>query len=86
MAIIGAMKEMGEFEKVEHERIVQCLQDLKIKSILVGKEFDEVRGNFEYYPTVEELIQVISSEPLRNRRILIKGSRGVRLEKVLPFL
>ena len=86
LAIIGAMKEMGEFEKVEHERIVQCLQDLKIKSILVGKEFDEVRGNFEYYPTVEELIQVISSEPLRNKRILIKGSRGVRLEKVLPFL
>lgn len=85
-AIIGAMKEMGEFEKEEHQRIVNLLKDLNIPAILVGAEFEEVRGNFEYYAVVEELIEALASKPLKSKRILIKGSRGVRLEKVLPFL
>ncbi len=86
LAIVGSMKEMGEYSQKEHEGIVQLIKQLDINVFLVGREFEAVRGGLAWYPNVEELIQFLQGNPILGKRILIKGSRGIRLEKVLPYL
>ena len=86
LAIVGAMKEMGEYTHAEHEKIVELIKELKLNALLVGEEFESVRGEFEWYANVEELILFLETKPISDKCILIKGSRGIRLEKVLPFL
>ena len=45
----------------------------------------QVRG-FNTFNNVSELTAYISKKPIKNGNILIKGSRGIQLEKVLEFL
>ena len=86
LAIIGAMKEMGEFEEAEHQKVVEILKELGLNAVLIGREFEKVKNDFPFYPNVEAYLEVLSEQPLGDKLILIKGSRGIQLEKVLPFL
>ena len=54
---------------------------------LVGSRFMKTKSSYSTYETVEQLIADITKNELLNKNyILIKGSRGVKLEKVIPFL
>lgn len=82
--ILGDMFELGESSIEEHKNIVSILESMELeKVILIGKNFIEANKNFECYNTVEEAKASVNIMDLDNKIILIKGSRGMRLETLL---
>jgi UDP-N-acetylmuramoyl-tripeptide--D-alanyl-D-alanine ligase len=88
MAILGDMFEMGEYEATEHQRIAQLALDLEIEEIvLVGKAFGRVDGDFTAtVETTDELLEYLKDHQPKGKHILIKGSRGMTLEKAIELL
>ena len=85
--IIGDMLELGKQSEEEHRNIIRLLQQNDFKNVLlVGSQFQKVNDNYRTFQNVEDLIKYLESSPLQGQNILIKGSRGIHLEKVLPFL
>jgi len=94
--ILGDMLELGEYEIEEHKSILKLAAEKKIKNILlVGERFrkavKELKIPFPYLRTFnnsEELINHISKKEIdfSSTLILIKGSRGIKLEKVVDYL
>ena len=85
--ILGAMRELGEYSRLEHQNIVNMLLERKAdKVLLVGGEYKETTAPYPVYDDVDALCEALRREPLQGCRILLKGSRSNRLEKVLPLL
>ncbi|MBQ6763970.1 MAG: UDP-N-acetylmuramoyl-tripeptide--D-alanyl-D-alanine ligase [Paludibacteraceae bacterium] len=85
--ILGAMRELGEYSRLEHQNIVNMLLERKAdKVLLVGGEYKETTAPYPVYDDVDALCEALHREPLQGCRILLKGSRSNRLEKVLPLL
>lgn len=87
-AIIGDMLELGEESLNEHQAIVNSLIKTDLQVYLVGSEFEKTKHgpSIHWFPTRAELIEHISQNPIENTQILLKGSRGLRLEEVLEAL
>jgi UDP-N-acetylmuramoyl-tripeptide--D-alanyl-D-alanine ligase len=87
--IIGEMAELGQASSEEHFLLISLLsQHRGSRIILVGKNFFEfsIPPEFERFPDTQTLIQWLQTNPLRNSTILLKGSRIVGLEKLIPTL
>jgi UDP-N-acetylmuramoyl-tripeptide--D-alanyl-D-alanine ligase len=84
-AILGDMFELGEESTHEHKLIFEYAQKLKInKTIYVGKEFQKViNTDATHFDNVDQLKEWFSIQNISNTTILIKGSRGMSLEKIL---
>jgi UDP-N-acetylmuramoyl-tripeptide--D-alanyl-D-alanine ligase len=84
-AILGDMFELGEESTYEHKLIFEYAQKLKInKTIYVGKEFQKVIDtDATHFDNVDQLKEWFSIQNISNTTILIKGSRGMSLEKIL---
>jgi len=80
--ILGDMFELGNFAYEEHKIILETLVESSFQlTILVGplfKQFENEYPDFNFYENTAELLKHIQS--LNQMRILIKGSRGVKLE------
>ena len=88
--VLGDMLELGDTSKKEHEAIiVQCLQN-KIQNIhLVGSHFldtNNVDSTITKHKDVRTFLKFMESSSLNFDKILIKGSRSIKLEGILPFL
>ncbi len=89
MLILGDMLELGDESILEHRKILELAQSSGPKEIfLVGKNFSEISRNSSSlnFLSVDDLIGFIQKNPLRGKTILIKGSRGIKLEKLLTEL
>ena len=85
--ILGAMRELGEYSHLEHQNIVNMLLERKAdKVLLVGAEYKETTAPYPIYDNVEALCEALRQEPISGYTILLKGSRGNQLEKVIPLL
>ena len=88
--ILGDMLELGDYSKIEHEKILKQLTNNQIKeAILVGPLFYEHKINFQDYHFFEngnEAINYLTQNKPLNTTILIKGSRGIKLEILIPNL
>jgi UDP-N-acetylmuramoyl-tripeptide--D-alanyl-D-alanine ligase len=87
--ILGEMLEVGVTSDEEHMNICTRLQSLRLKSVcLVGEEFQQFKNEFQFnfFLSVEELNEWLKNNPLENETVLIKGSRGNRLEKAAELL
>ncbi|MBR7130017.1 MAG: UDP-N-acetylmuramoyl-tripeptide--D-alanyl-D-alanine ligase, partial [Tidjanibacter sp.] len=88
--ILGDMLELGEWSHEEHEKIVQAaVEGPADRIILVGKNFGATTskdGRIVRCATAENVVWLLSEQPLRRAFVLIKGSRGVGLERVLGAL
>lgn len=81
---LGSMKEMGAYSDEEHEAIVTLLQKHNWKEVvLIGEEFASTKSDYKYFKTTEEAKQYFTSQTYSSEQILIKGSRGLALEKLL---
>jgi len=86
VAILGDMFELGEYAFDEHENIVAYCKNLDIhRCIFVGEEFSKTNA-LEKYKNFEKLKTEIKKSPLKNSYILIKGSRGMYLERLLEII
>ena len=86
--IIGDMLELGKESLNEHQSIVNGLIKTDLQVYLVGSEFEKTKHgpSMHWFPTRDELIEHIIQNPIENTQILLKGSRGIRLEEVLEAL
>ncbi|MGB0369114.1 MAG: Mur ligase family protein, partial [Flavobacteriales bacterium] len=87
--ILGEMLEVGSTSTEEHKAVCQRLQLLKLKTVcLVGKEFTQFNNEFEFnfFENVDDLVTWLNTNPLSDEMVLIKGSRGNKLEKAAEFL
>ncbi len=90
MVLLGGMNELGEDEVKEHEAIGELLRKMNFKTILlVGEKFApalKFLPNAYFFPEKFGLHPWLQDKKPQNSTILIKGSRGVKLETVLTFL
>ncbi|MGB0887207.1 MAG: UDP-N-acetylmuramoyl-tripeptide--D-alanyl-D-alanine ligase [Vicingaceae bacterium] len=88
LMILGDMLELGKISKDEHQKIIDKVQKLKINTLFIGNQFKSVSNkyNFTYLENVDKVIDSLKHSGLNNYQILIKGSRGIRLEKAAEFL
>lgn len=83
--IMGDMLELGEESLAEHRAILALAQSLNFETIItVGKEFAEVTNN--NFKTTTELIDYLQKHSIDTQNILLKGSRGIALEKIIEYL
>jgi len=85
--ILGDMFELGEDAAMEHQAIADLTTSLGFKSaILVGENFFQVETTCKKFNSFDELCHEIQKNPLKKGTYLIKGSRGMALERILEFL
>ena len=86
-AIIGDMLELGDESVNEHQAIISILKKYNFNQvILVGKIFHSLDSEFNSFISTEEAYTWIQKNPISNASVLIKGSRGIRLEKLIELL
>lgn len=88
LMILGDMLELGDISQSEHQNIVNNASEVNIDSYFVGEEFNKVpnKFNFKYFKNSKELIEYLETNKINSSSILVKGSRGIRLEKVAEYL
>ena len=85
--ILGDMFELGEDSLIEHQAIVHLSDSLGFKNqFFVGENFHQTKTKKKQFKTFEELEDFIKNNPLENQSILIKGSRGMCLERILESI
>lgn len=87
--LLGDMFELGDNSAEEHENIIHLIQEKGFKNVmLVGKEFFKLRSTNSYlnFKDLKDAENHLIKHPIKNAQILVKGSRGVQLEKLLKFL
>jgi len=87
LVILGDMLELGADSRSEHANAIQLLKELDLDSILVGSLFGlEDQDLFPCFENAEQTLTYLENNPIKGRTILIKGSRGIKLESVLSAL
>lgn len=88
--ILGDMFELGKDSIKEHKTIVEStLIDSNIKCFFVGSDFYKQKKNtlnYCFFNTFEELASHLKTITIENSVILIKGSRGMALERTLEYI
>ncbi len=85
--ILGDMFELGKTSLEEHQAIANLVEDLKFEnSYFVGEIFHQTKTKNNLFKTFEDLIEYLKNKPLKHQSILIKGSRGMRLERLLESI
>ena len=90
--ILGDMFELGAESAVEHQFIVDYLAKQNFESCtFVGQAFFDcakstVSKSISFYAYFDDFANSLADNPFQNSTILIKGSRGIALERTLNFL
>ena len=82
---IGGMKQLGQASLIEHKNLFNLIKSYQWQDvILVGKEFESIHEDVYYFETSIEAATYIKSkkQPIKSS-ILIKGSRGSKMEVLL---
>lgn len=89
-AILADMFELGEESTTEHNKLIQlCSTENSIEFYLIGKEFNKNKisqSNLHFFETFEEFKLHLENKPINKGLLLIKGSRGMSLERTLDFI
>jgi len=89
ICILGDMLELGDKSEEEHIRIHKVLTDHNLQNVyLTGPVFSKVSAGFRFkiFRDVSRLKEFLKSKPIKGCHILIKGSRGMALEKIYELL
>jgi UDP-N-acetylmuramoyl-tripeptide--D-alanyl-D-alanine ligase len=87
--ILGEMLELGKDSKKEHELIVELALKGNFEQILLsGNEYSDrlVGDNILMFKNSDKLASYLEKKRITNKTILVKGSRGNKLEKIQKFL
>ena len=90
MVFLGDMFELGETAQEEHQNIVDYLSNTNIDEVhLIGSYFSKTKlqvKNCHQYKTFEALKSAFKNTIPKDSTILIKASRGMSLERIVPLL
>ena len=83
----ACMLELGNQSAEEHQSIINLLEDKGFENVLlVGCEFKNTKHSFRVFEKAENLSALLKEQCPENYTILIKGSRGIQLEKIISLL
>jgi UDP-N-acetylmuramoyl-tripeptide--D-alanyl-D-alanine ligase len=86
IVFIGGMKELGPTSIEEHQQLINLLQQTQWEQVvLVGGDFEHCQHGYLFFPTAVEAKGWITAQNFKGRSILIKGSRGIKMEQVLDL-
>jgi UDP-N-acetylmuramoyl-tripeptide--D-alanyl-D-alanine ligase len=84
---LGGMMELGEESIGEHQSLVDLIKTTGIRNVvLVGGDFAHVDHHCTFLPDAVQAATWIKENTPSNALILIKGSRGIKMEKLLDSL
>ena len=84
MVILGGMMELGTESLQEHQGIVDLLLQYQWdKIVLTGKDYLNLPQNILHFITSDETAVWFKQAKIENAFILVKGSRGMAMEKIL---
>ena len=87
--VLGDMFELGKYSDNEHQNIVDLIKNKNYEKIyLVGNNFFKCNTKEEHiqkFKSLDKLSESINFNNLNSMNILIKGSRGIGLEKLLNY-
>lgn len=90
IAVLGDMFELGDEARAEHQTIADRLHELPIaQKILIGEHFfssEKKHETITYFKTFEDFKTNFDSQQFQNHLLLIKGSRGMALERLLNLI
>ena len=91
LLILGDMLELGQWSESEHRRILELAASIgRVEMILVGEHFRRAAHSLALdavcFKSTAEAAAYLAQSRLSNRTILLKGSRGIALEKLINYL
>ena len=91
VAMLGDMLELGEESFEEHVKVVRKAKESGVQGLFfVGEEFSKALKSLNdpapCFKTSQELCEHLSANPVDGAVVLVKGSRGTRMEKVIAVL
>lgn len=87
--ILGDMLELGTESTKEHQKIIDKIKEMNLsQSILIGECFSKFPKSetIQAFLSTSDAIQFLEKNPILKALILVKGSRGLKLENLLPFI
>jgi UDP-N-acetylmuramoyl-tripeptide--D-alanyl-D-alanine ligase len=90
IAILGDMFELGNESFIEHQKIIEvCFEQDTVEFYFIGKHFFQSRktaNNMFYFEDFVLFQDYLKTKNITNHLILIKGSRGMALERTLELI
>ncbi|MEB8345014.1 UDP-N-acetylmuramoyl-tripeptide--D-alanyl-D-alanine ligase [Flavobacteriaceae bacterium KMM 6898] len=87
IAFIGDMFELGASAAQEHQEIADLAAASKFNTVyLIGENFFKTEGLLQKFRTFEDLAAHLKNNTPKGSTILIKGSRGMALERILEII
>ena len=90
LLIIGEMRELGNISEDAHKNILELIKKNNFTNVfLVGHHFEAIANNYiftHYFPDTDTLIEYLKKNEIRHAFILVKGSRGNKLERITEYL
>lgn len=84
---LGDMFELGNTSSDEHQKIAELAQNLAFdQAFLIGSNFSKTSTDLKTFESFEELEKYLRSVDMVGSHILIKGSRGMALERLVELL
>ncbi len=88
--IIGDMFELGKDSAAEHQKIADLAENLHFDFIyLIGENFFKTSNhhtNVKKFSSTKDMEEYLKTEKISAKNILLKGSRGMTLEKLIEYL
>ncbi len=89
-AILGDMFELGNESAVQHQLILQQAAAANLDHLIfIGKHFYTFKQDYPdalFFITPKDADQFLTEKPIKNSLVLLKGSRGMALEQLMPLL
>jgi UDP-N-acetylmuramoyl-tripeptide--D-alanyl-D-alanine ligase len=84
------MLELGKYSTKEHEKVVRYIvQKNPDVAVFIGPEFGKIlkdsKLNHQWFPTSSEARKWFAKQNVQGFSIILKGSRGIEVEKVLDL-
>ena len=93
IALLGDMLELGEESYAEHVTVIKKAVDYTLEKVcLVGAEFGKAlkdvpeASEFNWFADSQSLADWLAEQKITGATVLIKGSRGTRMEKTIQVL
>lgn len=85
--LLGDMFELGDDAAREHQAVANLAERLSFENrYFVGENFSSTHSKGKTFRSFEDFSTFLREHPLKNGAILIKGSRGMALERVLDLI
>lgn len=85
--ILGDMKELGPDTDLEHQKVADYVSHHNFdRVIFVGDNFSRITTDYPRFKDLDSLKYYLKENPIKDSYILLKGSRGVQLERCIDVL